>query len=139
MSIMDLDMMDILKGKPKSSGLHYAAFSSDNVCQRNLHLVGKAPGRCCSQLGAPLLTSRHWGWAGCTPQWKLGKGQGGKDLPRFDFPNRSVQGREGEADFSHGCCAFLKAPSERDGHFGSVRVFPEKFFGREPEQGVWRR
>lgn len=48
--------MDILKGKPKSSGLHYAAFSSDNVCQRNLHLVGKAPWRCCSQLGG---TSAH--------------------------------------------------------------------------------
>lgn len=50
MSIMDLDMMDILKEKPKSSGLHYTDFSSENVCQRNLRLIGKAPWRYCSQL-----------------------------------------------------------------------------------------
>lgn len=44
MSIMDLDMMDILKGKPKGSGLHYTEFSSENICQRNPHLIGKPLG-----------------------------------------------------------------------------------------------
>lgn len=42
--------MDILKGKPKSSGLHYTDFSLENACLRNLYLIGKAPWRYCSQL-----------------------------------------------------------------------------------------
>lgn len=96
--------MDILKGKPKSSGLHYAAFSSDNVCQRNLHLVGKAPWRCCSQLGGTSAHLQAWVWAGCSSRRQLGKGQGPAQV---QFLQISVQGRKGEADFPCGCCGFF--------------------------------
>lgn len=77
--------MDILKGKPKSSGLHYAAFSSDNVCQRNLHLVGKAPWSCCSQLGGTSAHLQAWVRAGCSSQCKLGKGQGWQEPAQVQF------------------------------------------------------
>lgn len=77
--------MDILKGKPKSSGLHYTDFGSENVCQRNLHLIGKAPWRYCSQLGALLLSSVQLGSAVYAIQNKQRKGRGGHNPFRDNF------------------------------------------------------
>lgn len=44
--------------------------------------------------------------------------------------DRSVEGREGEAGFSHGCCACLKSPSEREWTLWKCLHFPvEGFLG----------
>lgn len=121
-------MMDILKGKPKSSGLHYAAFSSDNVCQRNLHLVGKAPWRCCSQLGGTSAHLQAWAWAGGTSQCKLGRGQGWQEAAQVQFLQIDLWRKGGvRLIFPMDVVVpFLKSPLERDGHFlaiGSVCIF----------------